>query len=149
MHLHFHVMGTFYWPSSTLGTSTNHMFMSHKQLHLPFHVMGKWMGNFSLVTKLAIFPFSHLNQSMSFHITKNCICLFISWGKSRTILFGLSLWALYLPFHISKLNTQANDIWVHTWINKSHSMNFEKIFWKVVCFRTLIWSHLGLNTRVH
>jgi len=87
--------GISYWPSSTLGTSTNHMFMSHEEMHSPFHVMGKCMSNFSLVIKLAIFPFSHLNQSMSFHITKKCICLFISQGKSWTI----SHWSSYLAFH--------------------------------------------------
>lgn len=66
------------WPSSHLVISTNHcIFMAHEEMHLLFHVMGKCMRNFPLVIKLAIFPFSHLYQSM----------LFQSWTNAFVSLF--------------------------------------------------------------
>jgi len=50
-----------YWPSSHLAISTNQcLFMWHEEMHLLLHVMGKYIENL---------PFSHLKQSMPFHIT--------------------------------------------------------------------------------
>jgi len=40
-------------------------FSCHIKMHLPFHPMGKFMGNLSLSILLAILPFSHLDQSMA------------------------------------------------------------------------------------
>jgi len=119
--------GISYWPSSTLGTSTNHMLMSHEKMHLPFHVMGKCMGNFSLMIKLAIFPFSHLNQSMSFHITKKCICLFISWEKSRTIFH----WSSYLAFHYEPSNYPfTSQSWTLKWMTFEFTLgSISHILW--------------------
>jgi hypothetical protein len=68
------------------------VFSCHIRMHLPFHPMGKCMGNILLVILLAIFPCNHLNKLMFFHATLGSICLFIPWGNSWEIFHCPTFW---------------------------------------------------------
>jgi hypothetical protein len=43
--------------------------MSHEEMDLLLHVMGKCMGDLPLNVLLVILAFGHLNQLMPFHVT--------------------------------------------------------------------------------
>jgi hypothetical protein len=81
--------------------------MSHEEMHLPLHLMGKCMGNFPLTIILAILPFTHFNQSMPLHVTRGNAFAFSFHGKIyEESSIGHSIW----PFTSQTLTFEANDI---------------------------------------
>jgi hypothetical protein len=76
-----------------LVISTNQcLLMSHEEMHLPLHVMGKCMGYLPLTILLVILAFSHLNQSCHFMSHEECICFFMSWKNTWEISHWPSHW---------------------------------------------------------